>query len=50
LRDWLTDAELRQRLRLAARERRTTLTGWAATGQLIGRVLSAAAAGTGPAC
>ena len=45
LRDWLTDAELRQRLRLAARDRRSTLTGWAATGELIGRVLSAAAAG-----
>jgi glycosyltransferase involved in cell wall biosynthesis len=47
LRDWLTDADLRRRLRLAARERRATLTGWAAIGQLIGRVLSAAAAGPG---
>lgn len=45
LRDWLTDVELRRGLRLAARERRTTLAGWAVTGRLIGRVLSAAATG-----
>ncbi|HJQ02761.1 MAG TPA: glycosyltransferase family 4 protein [Jatrophihabitans sp.] len=45
LRDWLTDAELRQRLRLAAAERRGTLTGWAVTGRLVGQVLSMARAG-----
>ena len=43
LREWLTDADLRQRLREAARERRATLSGWDAPTDLIARVLSQAA-------
>jgi glycosyltransferase involved in cell wall biosynthesis len=41
---WLGDAELRQRLRHAARQRRTTLSGWPATTDRIARVLTEAAA------
>jgi glycosyltransferase involved in cell wall biosynthesis len=44
LRDWLCDGELRQRLRQAARERRTTLAGWSLTADQIARVLAGAAA------
>jgi glycosyltransferase involved in cell wall biosynthesis len=36
---WLGDAELRQRLRRAARQRRSTLTGWSDTTARIARVL-----------
>jgi glycosyltransferase involved in cell wall biosynthesis len=44
LRSWLRDAELRGRLRLAARERRATLSGWPATTDRIAHVLTGAAA------
>ena len=40
LRDWLGDAELRARLRVAARERRESLPRWAATTSVIAGVLS----------
>jgi glycosyltransferase involved in cell wall biosynthesis len=40
LRTWLTDAELRQRLRGAARERRDTLPGWSQTARQIAHVLA----------
>ena len=43
LRDWLTDAGLRQRLRAAARERRATLSGWDVATDRIAQVLSQAA-------
>ena len=43
LRDWLVDADLRQRLREAARERRSTLSGWDAPTDRIARVLTQAA-------
>jgi glycosyltransferase involved in cell wall biosynthesis len=43
LRCWLGDAELRQGLRAAARERRSTLTGWDVTSSRVTRVLSEAA-------
>ncbi|HET6210554.1 MAG TPA: glycosyltransferase family 4 protein [Jatrophihabitans sp.] len=41
--DWLSDAELRGRLREAARRRRGTLTGWPVTADRVSRVLAAAA-------
>jgi len=44
LRRWLRDAGLRQRLRRSARDRRTTLTGWAVTSELISTVLAGVAA------
>ena len=44
LRRWLTDAELRQSLREAARERRATLSGWDVTSKRIAHVLTRAAA------
>jgi glycosyltransferase involved in cell wall biosynthesis len=44
LRRWLGDADLRQRLRHAARERRATLSGWSATSAKIARVLADVAA------
>jgi len=44
LRSWLGDAELRRRLRRAARERRTALAGWPATTAAVARVLSGAVA------
>jgi glycosyltransferase involved in cell wall biosynthesis len=44
LRSWLTDAELRQRLRDAARERRRTLPGWDVPTDRIAEVLTRAAA------
>jgi glycosyltransferase involved in cell wall biosynthesis len=43
LHDWLVDASLRQRLRAAARERRSTLSGWDAPTDRIARVLTLAA-------
>jgi len=43
LRAWLGDAELRRRLRRAARERRESLPGWSATTAAIEGVLAAAA-------
>jgi glycosyltransferase involved in cell wall biosynthesis len=42
LRAWLGDAELRRRLRRAARERRESLPGWSATTSAIADVLAAA--------
>jgi glycosyltransferase involved in cell wall biosynthesis len=44
LRAWLEDAGLRERLRLAARERRAKLHPWAATASAIADVLAGAAA------
>jgi len=43
LRDWLGDAELRGRLRRAARERRASLRGWAATTSVLAGVLAGTA-------
>ena len=43
LRRWLAEAELRARLRAAARERRRTLTGWDVTAGTVGAVLAEAA-------
>jgi glycosyltransferase involved in cell wall biosynthesis len=40
LRSWLTDAELRTRLRRAARERRESLRGWSATTSIVAEVLA----------
>lgn len=40
LRSWLTDAELRERLRTAARDRRGMLLGWEATSNRLARVLT----------
>jgi glycosyltransferase involved in cell wall biosynthesis len=45
LRDWLEDADLRDRLRRAARERRATLRPWAATASVVDRALMTAGAG-----
>jgi glycosyltransferase involved in cell wall biosynthesis len=44
LRRWLSDADLRRRLRRSARGRRTTLRGWAATSELVSNVLRVATA------
>jgi glycosyltransferase involved in cell wall biosynthesis len=46
LRAWLVDAELRERLRRAARQRRTSLRRWPATASMLAGVLAGAA---GPA-
>jgi glycosyltransferase involved in cell wall biosynthesis len=43
LRAWLGDAELRRRLRRAARERRASLAGWSTTTSVLAGVLSGAA-------
>jgi glycosyltransferase involved in cell wall biosynthesis len=43
LRTWLGDAELRGRLRRAARERRASLRGWPATASVLAAVLAGAA-------
>jgi glycosyltransferase involved in cell wall biosynthesis len=43
LRIWLTDAELRERLRRAARQRRATLRGWPATTAVVAGALAGAA-------
>ena len=40
LRSWLTDAAFRSRLRVAAGERRATLTGWDTTAALVARALA----------
>lgn len=40
LRRWLSDAELRRRLRRAARERRNSLPGWSTTASVIAGVLA----------
>jgi glycosyltransferase involved in cell wall biosynthesis len=40
LRRWLTEADLRRQLRRSARDRRTTLSGWAVTSELVSNVLS----------
>ncbi|GII25764.1 glycosyltransferase family 4 protein [Planosporangium mesophilum] len=44
LRRWLYEPELRRRLRRSARARRTTLTGWAVTAELISNVLKGVSA------
>lgn len=44
LRSWLTDGELRQHLREAARERRRGLSGWSVPSDRISRVLAGVAA------
>jgi glycosyltransferase involved in cell wall biosynthesis len=44
LRRWLDEADLRDRLRRSARDRRATLTGWAATAELVSTVLKGVAA------
>jgi glycosyltransferase involved in cell wall biosynthesis len=43
VRAWLGDAELRERLRRAARERRASLRGWPATTSVVAGVLAGAA-------
>ena len=43
LRAWLTDAELRERSRRAARERRASLSGWSTTTTAVAGVLAGAA-------
>jgi hypothetical protein len=43
LRAWLGDADLRGRLRRAARERRASLRGWPATTSVLAGVLAGAA-------
>jgi glycosyltransferase involved in cell wall biosynthesis len=43
LRAWLSDGELRERLRAAARERRATLRGWATTASEVAVVLAGVA-------
>jgi glycosyltransferase involved in cell wall biosynthesis len=43
LRAWLTDADLRRRLRRAARERRESLSGWSRTTSMVADVLAGAA-------
>lgn len=45
LRAWLGDADLRERLRRAARERRMSLRGWSATTSVLAGVLAGAGAG-----
>ena len=47
LRAWLEDAELRDRLRVAARERRAQLRTWAATASAVAGVLAGVADGVG---
>jgi glycosyltransferase involved in cell wall biosynthesis len=49
LRAWLGDADLRGRLRRAARERRASLRPWAATAAVLADVLAAAGAAARPA-
>jgi glycosyltransferase involved in cell wall biosynthesis len=44
LREWLVDGDLRQRLRDAARVRRSTLAGWDAPTDRVARILTQAAA------
>jgi glycosyltransferase involved in cell wall biosynthesis len=42
VRRWLTDADLRERLRRSARSRRETLTGWDVTARIVSGVLAEA--------
>lgn len=49
LRDWLGDAALRDQLRHAARDRRSTLTGWSTTACRVSRVLAEVATRPGAA-
>jgi glycosyltransferase involved in cell wall biosynthesis len=49
VRRWLDDADLRQRSRRAARERRYSLTGWEVTSERVGRVVAEASANGGAA-
>jgi glycosyltransferase involved in cell wall biosynthesis len=42
LRSWLEDADLRRRLRRAARERRASLSGWSRTTSVLADVLTGA--------
>ena len=44
LREWITDPDLRDRLRAAARRRRATLDGWSATTQRVSEILDELAA------
>lgn len=44
LRRWLDDADLRHRLRRSARDRRTMLTGWDVTAEVVSNVLKGVAA------
>ena len=44
LRRWLTDGDLRRRLRKSALGRRSTLTGWEITAALVSNVLDGAVA------
>ena len=50
LRAWLEDAELRKRLRLAARERRAQLRPWAATASAVADVLAGVRGERGGRC
>ncbi len=43
IRQWLTDADLRTRLRRVARERRESLSSWSATAEAVARVVAEAA-------
>jgi glycosyltransferase involved in cell wall biosynthesis len=43
LRRWLEDADLRRRLRRAARRRRASLSGWSTTTAVVADVLAGAA-------
>jgi glycosyltransferase involved in cell wall biosynthesis len=47
LSSWLTDGDLRRRLRRAAQERRTSLARWSTTSDRVARVLDRLAAGSG---
>ena len=47
LSSWLKDGDVRQRLRQAAQERRTTLARWSATADRVARVLARPAGGRG---
>jgi glycosyltransferase involved in cell wall biosynthesis len=40
LRDWLTDSDLRERWRDAARDRRLTLPAWAGTGHRLSKIIN----------
>jgi glycosyltransferase involved in cell wall biosynthesis len=44
LRDWLGDADLRDRLRRTARDRRSGLTGWSTTARCVSTILAEVAA------
>ncbi|HZD97111.1 MAG TPA: glycosyltransferase, partial [Micromonosporaceae bacterium] len=44
LRDWLSDADLRDRLRRRALDRRSALTGWSTTARRVSIILTGVAA------